>query len=170
MGMKCPACEFENVTGTENCGSCGMDLMDSGHPEPEGVMQERILTTPIRDLEPDRALTVSLEATAADAVKAMKKHRHGSVLVLEGSSLRGIFTERDLLSRVLTEEKDPVKTPIVEVMTADPTTLREEDPLAWAIHLMAVRDFRHIPIIRDDASLGVVSIRGVLGYLTRQAL
>jgi CBS domain-containing protein len=147
-----------------------MDLLDSGVPKPEGGMQERILSVPLSELAPQDLVKVSPSATAAEAIRVMKERHHGSVLVMEGDRLRGIFTERDVLLRIVGKEVDPDQTPITKVMTPEPILLKEDDPIAFAIHLMAVRGVRHIPIMREEVPVGVVSIRGVLGHLTKEAL
>jgi len=133
-------------------------------------MQERILTEPLTNLTLDKPIRVSLRSTVSDAIEVMKRHHHGSVLVMDGSTLSGIFTERDVLTRVVGAGVDPKKTELESVMTPDPTTLCEDDPLAFAIHLMAARDLRHVVVMRDDTPVGIASIRGVLSYVTKQAL
>jgi len=166
----CPACEMENVNGAELCERCGMDLTDAGVPTPTSGMQARILGDPLDSLAPWEKVSVTSSATVAEALAVMRERKHGSVLILDGDDLKGIFTERDHLSRVLAKGADPAETKITEVMTSKPATLRASDPLAFAIHLMAVRGFRHVPIFKGGKPQGVVSIRGVLGYLTKQAL
>lgn len=168
--MICPACELENVPGVELCEGCGMDLTDSGVPKPTSGMQARILGDPLSSLAPWYKVHVSSSATVAEALAVMREKKHGSVLILDGDDLKGIFTEKDLLSKVLDRDVDPAKMKITEVMTPNPVTLRASDPLAYAIHLMAVRGIRHVPILKRGIPQGVVSIRGVLGYLTKQAL
>jgi len=167
--MMCPACELENVAGVELCESCGMDLTDSGVPKPTSGMQARILGDPLSSLGPWEMVSVSSSATVQEALAVMRDKRHGSVLILDGDDLKGIFTERDLLVKVLDQNVDPATTKITQVMTPNPSTLRASDPVAFAIHMMAVRGVRHVPVIKRGIPQGVVSIRGVLGYLTKQA-
>ena len=168
--MICPACDLDNVPGAEICEECGTDLTDSGVPRPTTGMQARILKDPLSALGPWELVSVPSSASVAEALAVMRDRRHGSVLVLNGGKLEGIFTERDLLTKVLDRGVDPGKTKVTEVMTPDPTTLRASHPLAFAIHLMAVRGIRHIPILKGGVPQGVVSIRSVLEYLTKQAL
>jgi len=168
--MRCPGCDYENVAGDELCVQCGQDLLDGGVPEPRGGIQSRILSDPLSALRPAEPVTVPSTASAAAAIGLMKDRRHGSVLVVDGGRLSGLFTERDVLLKLAGRSLDLERTPIGALMTAEPVTLGEDDPLAYAIHLMAVRGLRHIPILRDGKPVGVVSIRGVLAYLTAQAL
>jgi len=167
--MRCPRCDYDNVGGDELCVQCGQDLLDGGVPQPRGGMQGRILSDPVSALNPADPIIVASTASAAEAIKQMKEKRHGSVLVVDRGRLSGIFTERDLLLKVAGRDINLDSTPISALMTPEPVTLSDDDPLAHAIHLMAVRGLRHIPILRDGKPLGVVSIRGVLAYLTDQA-
>jgi CBS domain-containing protein len=168
--MRCPGCDFENVGGDELCVQCGHDLLDAGVPESRGGMQGRILSDPLSALAPAAPIVVGSATSAAEAIRLMKERRHGSVLVVDGNHLSGIFTERDILLKLAGRSVDLERTPVGAIMTATPAALSEDDPLAYAIHLMAVRGLRHIPILRDGRPVGVVSIRGVLAYLTEQAL
>jgi CBS domain-containing protein len=161
------------MAGAELCESCGQDLLDAGVPRERGGLQARILSDPLAALKPAAAIEVSHSTPASEAIRLMKERRHGSVLVVEGGRLAGLFTERDVLLKLAGRNIDPRTTPVGVLMTADPATLSEDDPLAFAVHLMAVRGLRHIPVLRagsDAAPAGVVSIRGILRYLTEQAL
>ncbi len=168
--MRCPGCELENVAGAEICEACGHDLLDAGMPQSRGGMQERIFSDPLSAVPPAAPILVASGASASEAIRLMKERRHGSVLVVDGPRLAGMFTERDVLLKLAGRSVDLEKIPVGAVMTADPHTLGEDDPLSYAIHLMAVRGLRHIPIVRDGRPVGVVSIRGILRYLTDQAL
>ncbi|MBI3448687.1 MAG: CBS domain-containing protein [Acidobacteria bacterium] len=169
MAVICPGCEFENVAGDELCAGCGQDLLDAGVPSPRGGMQGRILSDPLSALRPVAPIVVAPDASAAEALRLMKERRHGSVLVVEGGVLAGIFTERDVLLKLAGRDLDPATVKVGALMTAAPAALHEDDPLAYAIHLMAVRGVRHVPIVREGRPVGLVSIRGVLAYLTESA-
>ncbi|HXI02988.1 MAG TPA: CBS domain-containing protein [Candidatus Saccharimonadales bacterium] len=167
---RCPSCEFENVPGVELCEKCGQDLLDTGVPVPEEGVQAAILDTPLQALGPDASIIVDKKATVAEAMRLMREKKHGSVLVLDGKELAGIFTERDVLLKIVCRDLDPAKTAIGDVMTVSPQRLNETDPLAYAIHLMAVRGFRHIPVMNEGGVSGIISIRGVIRSLTEKAL
>jgi CBS domain-containing protein len=168
--MRCPGCDFENVAGDELCVQCGHDLLDGGVPEPRGGMQGRILTDPLSALHPGNPPVLPSTAPAAEAIRLMRERRHGSLLVVDAGRLSGLFTERDVLLKLAGRSVDLERTPVGALMSPEPVTLGEDEPLAHAIHLMAVRGLRHIPILRAGAPVGIVSIRGVLAYLTAQAL
>lgn len=108
-------------------------------------------------------LTATASMSVSDAAAAMRSARVGAIMVLKGGRLAGIFTERDALYRVLAEGRDPIKTKIGEVMTADPTTVTPELPFGHALHLMYERGFRHVPVVDNGVPVGMVSARDALG-------
>src|SRR5262245_44802683 len=102
------------------------------------------MATPLKDLSPAAAIVVSSRDPVARAFGLMRDRRQGSVLVMDGQELVGIFTERDALNRLTGEPIDVEKVPVSQVMTRNPKALREEDTLAYAMHCMAVGNYRHI--------------------------
>ena len=97
------------------------------------------------------------------AVKAMKEKGVGSVLVTEANSLVGIFTERDLMNRVIAEELAPQNTLLSQVMTEKVIGLEADKPLSHALHLMHQHGFRHVPVLEQGKPVGIVSARDALG-------
>ncbi len=97
-------------------------------------------------------------ATVQSACAAMRDARAGSVVVTDAAGkLTGIFTGRDAVARVLAEGRDAATTPLAEVMTRAPMTLRPEQSAIDALRLMWDGGFRHVPLVRDGRVLGVVS-------------
>lgn len=121
---------------------------------------QRAIRTIIEDQKP---VTASPEITVAAAARLMKEHRIGAILVIRDGELAGIFTERDALFRVIAEGRDPVKTRVAEVMTANPRTIAPDRPFGHALHLMYEGGFRHVPVVDNGRPLGVVSARDALG-------
>ena len=76
---------------------------------------------------------------------------------------RFIFTERDALFRVIAESRDPAKTELRDVMTANPRTIGPDRPFGHALHMMHEGGFRHVPVVEGGAPLGVVCARDALG-------
>jgi CBS domain-containing protein len=76
--------------------------------------------------------------------------------------LIGIFSERDLMNRVVVEGRDPARTPVREVMTEDPLTVEPNDSLETCMTLMRRHGFRHLPICSGRELRGVVSLRDIL--------
>lgn len=102
-------------------------------------------------------------ATVLEAARLMKEHRIGAILVVEEGRLRGVFTERDALCRVMAESRDPGMTPLSGVMTSNPQTGNSDMTAVEA--LLAMRDggFRHLPIVEEGEVEGIVSIRDFIG-------
>jgi CBS domain-containing protein len=128
------------------------------------VVDTRTLELPISRLNPRPPLCVEQTATLEDAVVAMREHRVGCVLVVDDAGyLLGIFTERDLLLRL---ENGDLSRGIEPYMTPDPETLSPADPIAFALNLMSVGGFRHVPLVDDGGRpLGIVSVKDVVNYL-----
>ena len=119
---------------------------------------------PVRSIiEDQKPVTASAELTVAAAAQLMKEHRIGALLVVQEGRLAGIFTERDALFRVIGEGRDPAKTRVGEVMTANPRTIAPDRPFGHALHLMYEGGFRHVPVVDGGRPLGVVSARDALG-------
>lgn len=93
-----------------------------------------------------------------EVVRLMKAKHIGCVLVAEGGSLKGIFTERDLITQVLPEGLDLEDTPVSRVMTADPETVDCDEPLERVFELLSRRRFRHVPITDKGRPAGMVSL------------
>lgn len=118
--------------------------------------------------------SVTMEATAEEAIRAMLDRHVGAVAVLdENTRVAGIFTERDVLRRLSVSGREPGKTPIREVMTTPVEMATLDTTPGQALATMVERHYRHLPIVDDDGRLlGMLSIRNVLqariDTLTRQ--
>lgn len=104
------------------------------------------------------------ETKVLDAVEKMNRERIGALLVCVSGELVGIFTERDVLCRVVGERRDPATTRVVDVMTSDLVTVRSSTSVEEAMAIITERRFRHLPVIDDGALKGIVSS----GDLTRR--
>jgi len=105
---------------------------------------------------------ISADTTVAEAARRMKEGNTGAAIVLEGTRLAGIFTERDALFRVLAQAKDPLKTPVASVMTRDPLTIHPDKPFDEALRMMHEGRFRNVPVVEHGRPLGMVSVRDAL--------
>ncbi len=167
--MICPDCGHDNIDGSDACESCGQDLRSVDVPHPLGGLQRRIMETPLLELNPAPALTVPPAEPVSKVIARMQAHRQGSVLIVDGDRLVGIFTERDALNRLAGRGLDLETLPVSRVMTPNPKVLRDDDTLAFAMHRMAVGSYRHIPIVREGEPYRFISVRGVLRYLHEHA-
>lgn len=109
-------------------------------------------------------VTLPAHTSVRDAAMEMAQRRIGAVLVVEGGSMVGIFTERDGLFRVLAQGLDPATTPLAEVMTSKVMTITPERPLLQALHIMHENGFRHLPVVQGGVPRGIISIRDALDY------
>ena len=111
-----------------------------------------------------RAL-VELPATASAhrAAELMCENNVGSVLVTDGGRPEGIFTERDLVCRVVAQGRDPNATALRDVMTADPDTVGPSAPALDGLHMMSDGGYRHLPVVAGGRVVGVVSRRDFIG-------
>lgn len=117
-----------------------------------------------------KPLVFSERQTVTEAMRAMKSQHRGAIVVTEDGTpdapICGIFTERDVLLRVVDCGRNPVSLPLSEVMTRDPECLRVDQSIASVLHMMSVGGFRHVPVV--DASRRpafVVSVRDVVQFL-----
>lgn len=108
--------------------------------------------------------TISAEPqqTVLEVARLMVEHNIGAVPVLQNGQLVGIFSERDLMSRVVVKGRDPGNTPVSQVMTEDPLTVGPKDALETCMTLMRRHGFRHLPVCSGKELVGVVSLRDIL--------
>jgi CBS domain-containing protein len=109
-----------------------------------------------------KPITVAKTVTVIEAARMMKQQNIGALLVVDGSKLCGIFTERDALFRVLAEGRDPGATRLSQVMTPQPQTIHPDQPFLDALRMMHKGRFRHLPVVEDERPLGMVSSRDAL--------
>ena len=107
----------------------------------------------------------SPDTTVAEAVKKMGRHNIGSILVLSSRrDLVGIFTERDLLQRVVASGLDPAATMLGDVMTKDVLVVGADASRDEVLQLMDAKHIRHVPVSDGNQLLGVISLRDVLRF------
>ena len=112
----------------------------------------------LKEKEKSNLVTVGPSASIADAVQAMNDENVGAVLVMEGQKLLGIFTERDVLVRVVGAKRETATTLVSEVMTAAVHTIEPTSTVDDALRLMSDRRHRHLPVLEDGKIRGVISI------------
>jgi len=117
----------------------------------------------IRDLiKNQETYQAEMGQTVLEAVRAMVEHNIGAVPVLHNGKLVGIFSERDLMKRVVAEGCDPRSTCLAEVMTHDPLTINMNEELGNCMALMRHHNFRHLPVCHEGQLVGIVSLRDIL--------
>lgn len=112
-----------------------------------------------------KAPTVGPDAPVMEAVRLMGRHTVGAVLVEEEGKLRGIFTYRDLIDRVLLARCNPEATTVRQVMTCAVESIGREGSYADALRVMIERDYTYLPVVdAEQRVLGTVSLRGLLEH------
>ena len=116
-------------------------------------------------LEPTAPRRVDVRQSVRAAVDLMRAERVGCVLVTDEGRLVGIFTERDLLTRVLAVDR-PLTTPMSGCMTPDPESVDRNDPIRVAILKMERGGFRHLPVVDSHRRpVGILSAKRVIGWV-----
>jgi CBS domain-containing protein len=117
----------------------------------------------IKDLVAKQATyCADVEQTVLDVACAMVERNIGAVPVLEAGRLVGIFSERDLMRRVVVEGRDPRQTRLRDVMTSDPLTVAPQEDTEQCRLLMHRHGFRHLPVCADTQLVGMISLRDIL--------
>lgn len=168
--MRCPSCGYSNLEGVDECASCMRSLMQEDVPQPETAFEATIMDDPVASLNPPSPQCVPMGTSLREAVHRMQDANVGYVLVTDAAGrLAGIFTERDVLCRVVCEGTDLDGTAVETLMTPNPSTLHADEPIAQALYLMAIEPgYRYLPIVdQDDRPTGLVSFRRIARLLER---
>ncbi len=119
----------------------------------------------ISRLQPAPPHAIEAHEPVQKAIEIMRRVRSGCLLVTRGGALVGIFTDRDLLTRILAPAR-PFTTPMDECMTANPVTVHPKDSVQMAIGRMEEGGYRHLPVVEDNQRpVGILSARRVVHYL-----
>jgi CBS domain-containing protein len=110
-------------------------------------------------IERDHLVRGNVATSIRAAAREMTEHCCGSILVMDGDRLVGIFTERDLLNRVAAEGEDLERTTLGEVMACDPDTIGADEPAKAAIRKMDEFSYRYLPVMDGGKVIGVISTR-----------
>jgi CBS domain-containing protein len=139
---------------------------DSADPAARAISGEALDAT-VATLMPAEPVCLRETATVHDAVQAMLARRQAGVLVVDGEGrLAGIFTERDVLTRIVGRGLAPCDTRLGQVMTPNPEALTAADRVAYAVYCMSVAGYRTVPLVdADGRPVGVVTAGDVLRWL-----
>ena len=115
-----------------------------------------------RVMRQTKVLKAPPETPVGKASVLMAKRNVGAVMVVEGGRLVGIFTERDLVFRVVAQGLDVEKTRLSEVMTPSPEVVAPDKPFGFALSIMHEKGFRHLPVVDAGRIVGIVSSRNAM--------
>lgn len=113
-------------------------------------------------MRPGFVHSIQRDATVSAAVRVMATHNVGIVAVLDGDRLAGVFSERDVVRRVVDGGLDPSVTPVARVMTTDLVVAAADDDYQSAMRTMDAANIRHLPVVADGRLLSMLSIRDLL--------
>lgn len=114
-------------------------------------------------------VSVPPTATVLDAAHVMNDKGIGGVVVMEGTTLIGIFTERDIMRRVVAANRDPAQTLVSDVMTTECLTVLPDVQIAACRAMMSTRRIRHLPVVHDGSLVGMITSGDVLAFEVTQA-
>jgi CBS domain-containing protein len=123
----------------------------------------------INDIIKDRRVySIDADSTVLEAARFMMEHSIGALPVLRNGELAGIFSERDVMNRVVAVGRLPGQTRVAEVMTANPRSVGPDETIEDCLFLMKEFGFRHLPVCQEKRLKGLVSLRDLLLRDTRQ--
>jgi CBS domain-containing protein len=112
----------------------------------------------ISDLMTKNPVTLDARSTAADAARLMKSHDIGDVVVVDGETVCGIVTDRDIVTRAVAENKNPLDVTLAEICSTDLTTLSPDDSVEDAVRLMTEHSLRRLPVVENGRPIGIVTL------------
>ena len=128
-------------------------------------IEERIKAVEVVALGMDPPVIADASAPLREIVRRMRDDKSGCALLTRGGKLAGIFTERDLVLRVVGVE-GALDQPVSDWMTPDPDRVRQQDPVATALRLMRRRGYRNVPVVDEaDHVIGCVRHKDIVGYV-----
>ncbi len=132
-----------------------------------------MLTPTVKDMEqiakqPDKLLTIKENATATEAAKKMNDNQVGCLVVFDMQDrFAGVLTERDMLAKVLATSSTPNSVLVKDIMTPEVISCSTDTPISKVEQLMAEHKIRHVPILKDDVPVGMISSRDTIAYRLR---
>jgi CBS domain-containing protein len=166
--MICPTCGFDNLPGSEECSRCLQDLTQLDQPIAQNKVERSLMEDAVSTLRPREPVMVRPGTTVREAIGIMLSRDIGSLLVVDADGkLQGIFSERDLLTKVAGVAEGYADNPVRDYMTPNPETVTSNDTLAFALHKMDCGGYRHLPVVAKGRPTGVISVRDLVRHITR---
>jgi CBS domain-containing protein len=197
MAMICPACGAKNLEGVDECKSCGTDLRTVDLPKPASEAEASVMHLPLTTLSMTQVHAIPPDATLDAAVQTLTRQKLDFLEIVDpGGKLLGVFSVRDVVTRVGPDYRGKLQQPVSDFMTRTVETLPPDAPITFALNRMDVGGYRHVPVVvgggggsrvqggqhggggTDTAEktgqsaghiLGIVSSRDVLAYLVKHS-
>ena len=119
----------------------------------------------IRELMVTEMTTMNSDETVAEAARRMSTNKIGAVLVVDRGVLRGLLSERDVLTRVVADGREPGSTRVGDVATREVVTIDVAAPLKSVLRVFREKRFRHLPVVEAGRPVGILSTRDFLAFL-----
>lgn len=135
--------------------------------EPKNFDSDTLLE-PLRNLKlrTKKPMVSEADEAVASLAERMGQKKVGCTLVVRDGKLVGICSERDVIQKVLCTGADPRKVRVEEIMTADPECLQPDDSVAFALHLMHIGGYRHVPLVNSEYEpKGIVSVKDIVDHI-----
>ena len=132
-------------------------------------MDARAMYFPIATLNFHPPYCVEVGTSVSEVIDFMQEGRFGGVLIVDKQQLVGIITERDLLVHLMGKRVDASDMVVEDIMTPSPESLHPSDPNVYALNLMHLGRYRHIPLLDDESGypVGVVTSKDIVSYFAR---
>lgn len=130
------------------------------------LSEQKFLSKSLGALNPHPPISVHQTTPVKEVIKCLRDNKIGCVTVLDDDGrLTGVFSERDVLIKIALEDKKILESPISGVMTKDPQTAHMTSTMAYALTMMSLGGYRHLPIIDDDVVVGMISVKNIVDFL-----
>ena len=169
MATTCPACGVKNIEGVDECKSCGTDLRTVDLPKPASEVEQSVMHLPLTTLSMTQVHAIAPDAPLDVAVQTLVRQKLDLLEIVENGKLLGVFSVRDVVTRVGADYKAKLKQPVRDFMTPKVETLPPDAPITFALNRMDIGGYRHVPVLQDGRMLGVVSSRDVLAYVVKHS-
>ena len=166
--MICPSCCHKNLPGDEVCKHCKQPLTPFDLPQPENSVERGVMYDQVKTLKQNPPVTIGLVATISEALALMLSANVGALMVVDGAGqLTGIFSERDLLKKIVGLRTDYENLPIAQFMTSRPECVSTTDTLNFVLQKMDAGGYRHVPVVENGRPISVISVRDMIRHITR---
>ncbi len=166
--MICPSCCHKNLPGDDVCKQCKQPLTPFDAPTPDNPVERSVMYDQVKTLKQNPPVTIPQGATIGDTMALMLSTNVGAILVVDDDGhLTGIFSERDLLKKIVGNVADYEKLPITQFMTPRPESVQITDTLNFVLQKMDAGGYRHVPVLENGKPVSIISARDMLRFVTR---
>jgi CBS domain-containing protein len=166
--MICPSCCHKNLPGDDVCKHCKQPLTPFDLPQPENPVERSVMYDQVKTLKQNPPVMIAQSATIGQGLAMMIAENVGAILIVDDAGLLvGIFSERDLLKKIVGQRPDYEGLPITRFMTPRPESVKTTDTLNVVLQIMDAGGYRHVPVLQDGKPVSIISARDMLRFVTR---